>query len=120
MTNFDFLKNEPKFKDFADVAISAERIFQFDYAASVLNCRRAMEFAVKWMYSVDSALVMPWDDRLVSLMSTDEFRDIIDADLLKRMEFIRKTGNFAAHIGQKVKKEQAELCLQNLYIFLDF
>ena len=46
MTNFDFLKNEPKFKDFADVAISAERIFQFDYAASVLNCRRAMEFAV--------------------------------------------------------------------------
>ena len=90
MTNFDFLKNEPKFKDFADVAISAERIFQFDYAASVLNCRRAMEFAVKWMYSVDSALVMPWDDRLVSLMSTDEFRDIIDADLLKRMEFIRK------------------------------
>ena len=115
MTNFDFLKNEPKFKDFADVAISAERIFQFDYAASVLNCRRAMEFAVKWMYSVDSALVMPWDDRLVSLMSTDEFRDIIDADLLKRMEFIRKTGNFAAHTGQKVKKEQAELCLQNLY-----
>ena len=109
MTNFDFLKNEPKFKDFADVAISAERIFQFDYAASVLNCRRAMEFAVKWMYSVDSALVMPWDDRLVSLMSTDEFRDIIDADLLKRMEFIRKTGNFAAHTGQKVKKEQAEL-----------
>ena len=48
MTNFDFLKNEPKFKDFADVAISAERIFQLDYAASVLNCRRAMEFAVKW------------------------------------------------------------------------
>lgn len=39
---------------------------------------------------------------------------------MKRMEFIRKTGNFAAHIGQKVKKEQAELCLQNLYIFLDF
>ena len=37
MTNFDFLKNEPKFKDFADVAISAERIFQFDYAASVLQ-----------------------------------------------------------------------------------
>ena len=37
MTNFDFLKNEPKFKDFADVAISAERIFQLDYAASVLK-----------------------------------------------------------------------------------
>ena len=120
MTNFDFLKKEPKFKDFADVAMSAEKILPLDCAASVLSCRRAMEFAVKWMYSVDSSLVMPWDERLVSLMNTDEFRDIVDADILKRMEFIRKTGNFAAHAGKQVKKEQAELCLQNLYIFLDF
>ena len=29
MTNFDFLKNEPKFKDFADVAISAEGFFSW-------------------------------------------------------------------------------------------
>lgn len=120
MTNFDFLKKEPKFKNFADVAISAEKILPLDCAASVLNCRRAMEFAVKWMYSVDSSLIMPWDDRLVTLMSTDEFRDIVDSGVLKRMEFIRKTGNFAAHAGKRVKKEQAELCLQNLHIFLDF
>ncbi len=120
MTNFDFLKKEPKFKNFADVAISAEKILPLDCAASVINCRRAMEFAVKWMYSVDSSLVMPWDDRLVTLMSTDEFRDIIDAGVLKRMEFIRKTGNFAAHAGKRVKREQAELCLQNLHVFLDF
>ena len=120
MTNFDFLKKEPKFNSFADVAISAEKILLIDYAASILNCRRAMEFAVKWMYSVDRSLVMPWDDKLVSLMSTDEFRDIVDADLLRRMDFIRKMGNNAAHVGKKVSKEQALLCLENLYIFLDF
>ena len=120
MTNFDFLKTEPKFNSFADVAISAEKILLIDYAASILNCRRAMEFAVKWMYSVDRSLVMPWDDKLVSLMSTDEFRDIVDADLLRRMDFIRKMGNNAAHAGKKVSKEQALLCLENLYIFLDF
>ena len=120
MTNFDFLKNEPKFNSFAEVAISAEKILLIDYAAGVLNCRRAMEFAVKWMYSVDRSLVMPWDDKLVSLMSTDEFRDIVDADLLRRMDFIRKMGNNAAHTGKKISKEQALLCLENLYIFLDF
>ena len=120
MTNFDFLKKEPQFNSFADVAISAEKILIIDYAASVLNCRRAMEFAVKWMYSVDRALIMPWDDRLISLMSTDEFRDIVDDDVLKRMEFIRKTGNTAAHAEKKIKKEQAELCLENLYYFMDF
>ena len=116
----DFLKYEEKFKSFADVAISAEKMFLIDFASSVLNCRRAMEFAVKWMYSVDRALIMPWDDRLVSLISTDEFRDIVDDDILKRMEFIRKIGNTAAHAEKKIKKEQAELCLENLYFFLDF
>ena len=49
MTNFDFLKREPKFARFADAAISAEKIINIDVDASVLNCRRAMEFAVKWM-----------------------------------------------------------------------
>jgi len=120
MTNFDFIKSEPKFDTFADVAVSAEKILPIDYAASVINCRRAMEFAIKWMYSVDRSLVMPWDDKLVSLMSTDEFRDIVDADLLQRMHFIRKVGNSAAHDGKKITKEQAVLCLENLYIFLDF
>ena len=120
MTNFDFLKNEPKFSSFADVAISAEKILLIDYSASILNCRRAMEFAIKWMYSVDSSLVMPWDDKLVSLMSTDEFRAIMDPDLLRRMDFIRKMGNNAAHVGKQISREQALLCLENLYIFLDF
>lgn len=120
MTNFDFLKNEVKFDSFADVAISAERILLIDYSASILNCRRAMEFAVKWMYSVDGSLVMPWDDKLVSLMSTDEFRDIVDPDLLRRMDFIRKIGNNAAHAGKAISKDQALLCLENLYIFMDF
>lgn len=60
MTNFDFLQKEPKFHSFADVAVAAEKILPIDVAASVLNCRRAMEFAIKWMYSVDTSLVRPW------------------------------------------------------------
>lgn len=120
MTNFDYLKEEPKFKSFADTAIAAERIFSIDESASILNCRRAMEFAIKWMYSVDGSLVKPWDDKLVSLMSTEEFRDLVDNDLWQRLNFIRKMGNTAAHVGKKVTKEQAELCLENLFIFMDY
>ena len=101
MTNFDFLKAEEKFESFADVAISAEKILPIDVSASIINCRRAMEFAVKWMYSVDSSLVMSWDDRLVSLMSTEEFRDIVDNSLWIRMDFIRKMGNTAAHSSER-------------------
>ena len=119
MTNFDFLKTTPDFDTFADVAISAEKILHIDVDACVLNCRRAMEFAVKWMYSVDRDLVMPYQDNLVSLMNDEKFRDIIGDDIWRRMEFIRKLGNNAAHGGKKVTTEQAELCLENLFIFLD-
>ena len=120
MTNFDFLKTEEKFVSFADVAISAEKILPIDVSASIINCRRAMEFAVKWMYSVDSSLVMPWDDKLVSLLSTEEFRGVVDTSLWIRLDFIRKMGNSAAHTGKKVTKDQALLCLENLFIFMDF
>ena len=119
MTNFDFLKTTPDFDAFADVAISAEKILHIDVDSCVLNCRRAMEFAVKWMYSVDRDLVMPYQDNLVSLMNDEKFRDIIGNDIWRRMEFIRKLGNNAAHGGKKVTKEQAELCLENLFVFLD-
>ena len=120
MTNFDYLKSEPKFNTFSDVAIAAEKILYIDPSSSIINCRRAMEFAIKWMYSVDGVLKMPYQDTLISLMSTEEFKDIIDDDLMKRMHFIRKMGNNAAHSGKKITEEQAILCLENLQIFFDF
>jgi type I restriction enzyme R subunit len=120
MTNFDFLQLEPKFHTFAEAAVAAEKTFSIDIPSSIMNCRRAMEFAVKWIYSVDDALTMPWNDQLASLMSTEDFQDIVGIDLWRRMDFIRKKGNNAVHSNKKVTKEEALLCLENLYIFMDF
>ena len=120
MTNFDTFLSAPQFSSFAPVAVSAERILHIDPSACVLNCRRAMEFAVKWMYSVDKTLVMPYQDSLVSLMNAEDFRDIVGTDIWRRMDLIRRMGNNAAHNGKKITEEQAALCLENLYVFLDF
>ena len=79
-----------------------------------------MEFAVKWMYSVDSTLKMPYQDRLVTLMSTNDFKDIIGSDIFKRLEYIRTVGKNAAHNSKNISKDQTILALQNLFIFLDF
>ena len=119
MTNFDFLKLTPDFDAFADVAISAEKILHIDVDSCVLNCRRAMEFAVKWMYSVDKDLEMPYNDTLQTLIDAPDFRNIVGYDIWRRMDIIRKLGNNAAHAGKKITVEQAELCLENLFIFLD-
>ena len=119
MTNFDFLKSDARFASFADVAITAEKLLHIDVDSCVSNCRRAMEFAVKWMYSVDRDLVMPYQDTLVALMNDEQFQDIVGNDIWRRIDFIRKLGNTVMHGGKKITVEQAELCLENLYYFLD-
>ena len=120
MSNFDFLTTEKKFEAFADVAISAEQLICIDAEASVINCRRAMEFAVKWMYSVDAALDTPYNDSLINLVNNEEFRDVVGNDIWKRLDLIRRIGNNAAHTNKKISYDQAELCLRNLHVFLDF
>lgn len=81
MSNFSPYLSIPSFAAFAPIAESAEKILSIDPAACVLNCRRAMEAAVKWMYAVDGSLVAPWDDKLVTLINTEEFRGIVDEQL---------------------------------------
>ncbi|WP_249028577.1 DEAD/DEAH box helicase family protein [Tannockella kyphosi] len=120
MTNFDFLLKEEQFNTFSSVAVNAEKFINIDIESSAINCRKAMEFAIKWMYSVDSSLVMPHDNNLISLMSNEDFREIVDNELLTRMHLVRKIGNNAVHTTKKVKKEEVMLCLENLFLFLDF
>lgn len=120
MSNFSPYLSITSFAAFAPIAESAEKILSIDPAACVLNCRRAMEAAVKWMYAVDGSLVAPWDDKLVTLINTEEFRGIVDEQLIFRLDFIRRMGNNAAHGGKVITREQAVLCLQNLFVFFDF
>lgn len=120
ITNFDYLKNESKFSSFASVAISAEKIILMDPEASIINSRRAMEFAIKWMYSVDKELEMPYQDNLQSLMNAEDYRQIVGPDLWKRMDYIRRCGNNVAHSNKKLGRDEAMLCLENLFIYLDY
>ena len=120
MSNFKFLQSDPAFAPFMEVAMAAEKILHIDPAACILNCRRSMEFAVKWMYSVDKELEMPYQDNLQSLMTREEFRSIVGPDIWHRMDYIRMKGNNAAHATSKISEAAAMLCLENLHIFLDF
>ena len=115
MTNFEFLKKDEKFSSFADIAITAEKLYGIDTASCVFNVRRAAEFAVKWMYSVDGSLVMPYQDTFVTLINTVEFKDIVGNDMFRRIDLIRLVGNTSAHSTRNIKPEQAELAHENLF-----
>ena len=54
-------------------------------------------------------------------MGTAEFVDLVDdKNLLRRLDFLRRLGNTAAHSGKKISRDQARLALENLFYFLDF
>lgn len=119
-TNFDYLKEESKFSTFADIAVSAERMILIDMDSCLFNCRRAMEFAIKWMYSVDSGLTMPYSDDLYTLMYENSFKDFVPSEIFFQIDYIRKTSNKIVHTTKKFSYEIALLCLKNLSTFLDF
>ncbi len=110
-----------QFQSFAPAALTAERLYAIDPAACAMNCWRAMELAVKWMYAVDKQLVLPYKKDLCILLSTAEFKALVDdQNLLRRLDFLRRLGNTAAHSGKKISRDQARLALENLFYFLDF
>ena len=119
-TNFDFLLNDPQFEPFAEAAVSAERVLPISPALCATACRTALEFAVKWVYSVDKTLKRPYEDKLVTLVSTEDFKDLLPNGLFPKLTYLRKVGNNATHNPKSVSRDQAVLALQNLHSFLDF
>lgn len=108
-----------QFATFSPAALTAERLYAIAPAACAMNCRRAMELAVKWMYAVNKQLVFPYKKDLSVLLSTVEFVDLVDdKNLLRRLDFLRRLGNTAAHSTKKISRGQARLSLENLFYFL--
>jgi len=120
MTNFDFLTQDKRFEAFSGAAVAAENIFAIDTASCIMTCRRALELGVKWLYSVDSSLVRPYEDTLSALIYTDEFRNLVKEDLFNRIKYIQKVGNNATHSSRYITKGQALFALENLFYFMDF
>ena len=101
MPNFTPYQTE-QFSHFAPAALTAERLYAIDPAACVFSCRKSMELAVKWMYACDRQLVKPYRDDLSVLLGTVEFVDLVDdQNLLRRLDFLRRLGNTAAHSAKK-------------------
>ena len=67
-TNFDFLVQTDRFKDFAMQAAEAERSIAISPSTAAILSRRALELAVRWVYVHDDALTMPYRDNISSLI----------------------------------------------------
>ena len=107
-----------KFSSFADVAISAEKIILMDPEASIINCRRAMEFAMKWMYSVDIELEMPYQDNLQSLMNAEEYQTDCWIRIFGNVWIIFADAEIMLHIAIKNLAEMKQCFVWKICLFI--
>lgn len=120
MSNFEFLKAKPQYKTFSNACLEAEKSLQVSPATCAILSRRALELAVKWMYSSDKELKVPYQDNLSSLIHERTFRYIIDNELFPHLRFIVKLGNVAVHTNSKISRDEAVMSLHNLHQFVDW
>jgi len=121
MANFDVFKKEKNFDVFINIAIYSENLAKNNPTKSILYCYKSLEAAIKWLYSSDSSLVMPFPDNLNSMINTSEFHLLIDDEMWKRINFIKKQAEIVENKKRKhISVDEAVLCLKNLYLFFDY
>lgn len=116
-TNFDFLKQNKEFDSFSIQAIEAEKSLLISTSTVAILARRALELAVRWVYTHDEDLKIPYRDNVSSLIHEDSFRNILDPHLFPLLKFTIKLGNVAVHTNQRIKRDDAVLSLKNLHEF---
>src|SRR5690625_2970885 len=120
MTNFGFLTNNSQYESFANACLEAEKSLQVSPATCAILSRRALELAVKWMYSFDDELKLPYQENLATLIHERSFRDVIDNDLFPHLRYIWKLGNVAVHTNSNISREEGVRALHNLHQFVDW
>jgi type I restriction enzyme R subunit len=116
-TNFDFLKKNKQYSSFSEQAIEAEKSLLISSATCAILSRRALELAVRWVYSFDNALVLPYQDNISSLIHEYSFQNIIEPSLFPMLKYTIHLGNVAVHSNNVIKRDDAVLALRNLFEF---
>ena len=120
MSNFEFLKRKKEYTLFAPAAIEAEKIYASAPAMCAVGCRKALELAVKWVYSADKTMKMPYKDNLQSLIHEPSFRFAVDSNTWGKLPFIIKLGNLAVHTERSVQSSDALASLKGLFEFVQW
>ena len=120
MSNFSFLENQTEYVLFSSACIEAERVLSTSPAMAAVGARKALELGVKWVYSADSTMRMPYKDNLQSLIHEPTFRFALDHQTWGKLPFIIKLGNLAVHTEKQVSKSDAMLSLSGLFEFIQW
>ena len=119
-TNFDYLLEKEEYASFAEQAVEAEKSIAISPATCAILSRRALELAVRFVFSYDAELSLPYQDNVSSLIHESTFRRIIEPRLFPMLKYTIHLGNVAVHTNSKIKRDEAVIALRDLFEFCDW
>lgn len=124
MGNFSFLAKMPEYQSFAKACIDAENIYKDSPKSCISGTRAAMECAIKWIYQKDRNLTYTKSQapstNLFARMNSPSFQKIVSKRLLKKLHDIRILANEVLHVNRTVSNEEAMMCLEYLFEFIQW
>lgn len=120
MANFDFLLSNTEYASFSNLAVEAEKQYNKSTMFCGFSARKALEQAVKWMYSVDSDFRMPYSDNIQTLVHEPSFVNQVPRNIQRDIQIIIKAGNSAVHDSSDVEKRVALVSLKALFNFMNW
>ncbi len=120
MCNFSFLTAKAEYTLFSPACMEAEKIYATAPALCAVGCRKALELAVKWVYSADNTMQTPYKDNLQSLIHEPSFRFAVDHNTWGKLPFIIKLGNLSVDTERSVQPSDALASLRGLYEFIQW
>ena len=115
-TNFDYLLEKKEYESFAEQAVEAEKSIAISPATCAILSRRALELAVRFVFSYDADLKLPYQDNVSSLIHESTFRSIIEPRLFPMLKYTIHLGNVAVHTIRLKEMKQ----LLHYVTFLNF
>lgn len=120
MANFSFLTTQKEYLMFAPACLEAEKVWHTSPAMCAIGCRKALELAVKWVYTIDKSMQIPYQDNLQALIHEPTFRYAVNPRTWSKIPYIAKLGNLAVHSDKFISDAEAEEALKGLFEFVEW
>jgi type I restriction enzyme R subunit len=115
MSNFAFLK--PEWPEVFASASRAESLVYPDPRAACFYARRALEFAVQWLYKAERTLTLPYQDTLAALLAEPSFVALATPRIVTKGRIIKDLGNRAVHTQKVITQYDALTACRELFQF---
>jgi type I restriction enzyme, R subunit len=113
MAQFAFLQAE--WPGIHEAAAKAEASARTDPRTSCFYARRTLELVVHWVYKHDTAVELPYQDNLSSLIHDPTFQQAAGTAVFQKAKYIVRYGNQAVHSPKAVHPMEAQSTLKELF-----